>query len=167
MNNPAYFAHLAKYNIWANNLTISWLQQISEADWERNLGGSMPTIAATAVHIAGAEKVWLERFEQSAEPFLSSYFTGTRSEALDIWKNASANLLKHVEQLTVQNLEESFAYTNIKGEELTSKKWEALAHVFNHSSYHRGQIVNYLRQIGFIGVESTDLIRYFRLNNDN
>jgi uncharacterized damage-inducible protein DinB len=38
----SYLSTLAQYNIWANNLTISWLEQISEIDWQKDLGGSMP-----------------------------------------------------------------------------------------------------------------------------
>jgi uncharacterized damage-inducible protein DinB len=33
-------------------------------------------------------------------------------------------------------------------------------HLVNHSSYHRGQIVSLLRQMGYRS-PSTDLIRYF------
>jgi len=35
------------------------------------------------------------------------------------------------------------------------------AHVFNHSTYHRGQFVTMLRQTGFTNVHSIDMSTYF------
>jgi uncharacterized damage-inducible protein DinB len=163
----AYFKTLSQYNIWANNLTINWLEQISEADWNKDLGGSMPSIEATVAHIAGAEKVWFERLSsKKAEPFLTTYFKGNKKETIEIWKETSKNLSIFLEELPEFTLTDYFNYTNLAGTEFTSKKFEAIAHVFNHSTYHRGQIINYLRQIGFKEVSSTDLITYYRSIGD-
>jgi len=40
--------------------------------------------------------------------------------------------------------------------------YEILSHVFNHSTYHRGQLVTLFRQVGFTDVTSTDLLLYYR-----
>ncbi len=160
--NTSYLQTLANYNIWANNLIISWLLQISEEDWNKDLGGSMPSIASTATHIAGAEKIWFERMQNEIQPFLTTYFKGNKEACIAIWQSASANLSEYVSSIADENLEEIFEYKNLAGDTFKSKKMEALAHVFNHSTYHRGQVVNYLRQIGFTKVSSTDLINYYR-----
>ncbi|WP_373548868.1 DinB family protein [Haliscomenobacter sp.] len=31
----------------------------------------------------------------------------------------------------------------------------------NHSTYHRGQVVNYLRQLGVTDLESTDMFNFY------
>jgi uncharacterized damage-inducible protein DinB len=160
--NISYFQTLAKYNIWANNMVISWLEQISDDDWMKELGGSMSSLATTVIHIASAEKIWFERLMGEVNPFLGSYFNGNKNEAIAIWKKTSQNLNAYLEEFQEFTLSDYFAYKNLAGEELTSKKIDVFAHVFNHSTYHRGQIVNYLRQIGFKGVSSTDLITYYR-----
>lgn len=161
--NINYFQTLAKYNIWANNLAIYWLEQISVTDWNKNLGGSMPSLAATVAHIAGAEKIWYERLSSKiVEPFLTTYFKGNRNDTIKIWKEVSRNLSAFLEELPEYTLTDNLDYKNLAGTEFTSKKFEAIAHVFNHSTYHRGQIINYLRQIGFKEVSSTDLITYYR-----
>ncbi|MES2796878.1 MAG: DinB family protein [Bacteroidota bacterium] len=163
--NKEYFLKLANYNIWANDICTDWLNQISEEQWNQPLIGSMASIAATAIHIAGAEKIWYERLENNPSPFLSSHFDGDKMELVNIWKKASKNLLIYIENLPESDLLSKFNYSNIKGEPFHSLKFEALAHVFNHSTYHRGQIVNYLRQVGFTKVGSTDLIQFYRLNS--
>ena len=34
--------------------------------------------------------------------------------------------------------------------------YQMLVHVFNHSTYHRGQLINMLRQLGIEKVPTTD-----------
>ena len=46
----------------------------------------------TAIHTAGAEKVWFERLHDQAQPFLTLTFKGNKSDLIGIWKNASENL---------------------------------------------------------------------------
>jgi uncharacterized damage-inducible protein DinB len=161
-----YFLSLAKYNYWANDIAMGWLDQITDNQWNKKLIGSMDSLAGTCTHVAGAEKIWLERFENRPEPFLTSHFNGSKSELLEIWKLASNNLILYIENLEADELSESFEYKNMKGETLSSIKFEALAHLFNHSTYHRGQIVNYLRTVGFTQVSSTDLITFYRIKEN-
>ena len=48
-----------------------------------------------------------------------------------------------------------------KGEAQTNRVGDILRHVVNHASYHRGQLVTMLRQLGHPAV-NTDLIRFYR-----
>ena len=159
--NKDYFLELAQYNIWANQKMTDWLLQISEEQWSQKLIGSFESIEATAIHTAGAEKVWFERLHNQAQPFLTLTFKGNKSDLIEIWKNASENLKNYVSEIYDEDLEESFAYESIKGEDFSRVKYQAIAHVFNHSTYHRGQLVNYLRQVGFIEIDTTDLIYFY------
>lgn len=159
--NKNYFIELAQYNIWANQKMINWLSQISEEQWSQKLIGSFDSIEATAIHTAGAEKVWLERLNNQAQPFLNLSFKGNKNDLIEIWKNASENLKNYVSEISEEELQEIFSYKNLKGEPLSRVKYQVIAHVFNHSTYHRGQLVNYLRQVGFTNVETTDLIYFY------
>ena len=40
-------------------------------------------------------------------------------------------------------------------------RWQALQHLANHGTYHRGQVATLLRQLGVKPV-STDLIAFYR-----
>jgi uncharacterized damage-inducible protein DinB len=44
---------------------------------------------------------------------------------------------------------------------LRNPLWQALQHLVNHGSYHRGQVTTMLRQVG-AGPVSTDLIVFYR-----
>ena len=70
----SYFVELAEYNIWANKKINAWLREINEEQWNRELNGSFPSISKTAIHIAAAEKIWLDRLEGFKTKFLSDIF---------------------------------------------------------------------------------------------
>ena len=39
-------------------------------------------------------------------------------------------------------------YVNLRGETWEYALWQQMLHVVNHASYHRGQVVTMLRQLG-------------------
>lgn len=161
--NKNYLLELAQYNAWANELMKSWLNELNETQWSQPLVGSFNSIEATVLHVAGAEKVWYERLDNKAQGFLSVSFKGTKETLLAIWTVATENLLQFVSVVPESILEDYFPYKNLKGEDLTLKRYQALVHVFNHSAYHRGQLINYLRQVGFTKVSSTDMSTFYLL----
>ena len=75
--NKAYFLELANYNIWANNKMISWLNEITLAQYEQPIESSFGSIAGNALHVASAEKIWLDRLHENPAPvWLASEFKG-------------------------------------------------------------------------------------------
>ncbi len=157
-----YFIELAKYNIWANDIVLNWLQQIDETQWQQHITSSFNNIADTCIHIAGAEKIWLERWQLKENlTFLSNEFAGTKDELISIWQQVSKNILQFVEQMNEEDLNKTFTFKRLKGDINTMQFYHAFAHVFNHSSYHRGQLVTMLRQASFTNVSSTDMLTYF------
>jgi uncharacterized damage-inducible protein DinB len=159
--NKNYFLELAQYNIWANQKMVNWLLQISDEQWSQKLIGSFESIEATVIHTAGSEKLWFERLTHQAQPFLPQTFKGNKNDLIEIWKDASENLRNYVLDVSDNDLKEFFEYKNLKGDDFSRAKYQAIAHVFNHSTYHRGQLVNYLRQVGFTDVDTTDLIYFY------
>lgn len=157
-----YLLELAQYNSWANALVHHWLHQINEQQWSQALVGSFESIAATVLHVTSAEKIWFERLDNNVQEYLPKTFKGDKATLLDIWKTASENLYNYIFDLPETALTEYFEFTNLKGEELSLERYQAIVHVVNHSTYHRGQLVNYLRQVGFTEVSSTDLSTFYR-----
>ncbi len=161
--NKKYFIELAQYNIWANNLVISWLEQISDEQWKHNVISSFNSIAETVTHIAGAEKVWADRWQLVENiVFLKPEFSDAKSELIEIWQTASANILHFIEQMNENDFAKTFSFKRLNGEENTLQYAHTFTHVINHSTYHRGQLVTMLRQVDFTGVSSTDAMNFYR-----
>lgn len=154
---------LSHYNHWANGKMRDWLRQIDDVQWTQPFGGSFFSIRETVLHIAGAEKIWLERLVGDPQPFLTLTFEGDKTALLDTWAQQTQNLLDYAGRASEATLQETFAFKTLNGVASEMERYKALVHVLNHSTYHRGQVVNYLRQAGFADVSSTDLMQFYRL----
>lgn len=87
-------------------------------------------------HIVNAHQIWLERIlgeEQKVKVFEVRDLETLRERQ---HKNSELTF----EILGSRNLEETVHYTNTKGQRYSNSICQILLHVFNHSSYHRGQI---------------------------
>lgn len=158
----AYFLELANYNIWANNIFCDWFNNISDEQWNREVTSSFNSIQATALHIAGAEHIWLQRMnKEENQVWLPSAFTGSKDEHIELWKKTSSGLKSFVECFEENNLQKNLDFKRLNGDAYSMPYYELLAHVFNHSTYHRGQLVTMLRQVGFTDVGATDMLLFF------
>jgi uncharacterized damage-inducible protein DinB len=147
-----------RYNAWANGRIVSAIEPLSPEAFDRNLGGSFPTIRGTFAHIVAAEWIWLERWSgrnptaapdwvSSADrPVLVSYLH-------DVEDRRNTFLAAQSETSLAASLPFRFLNGNADAHTLS----DLLVHVVNHSSYHRGQVASMLRQVGS-SAPSTDLI---------
>lgn len=158
-----YFLELADYNIWANTKVIGWLNQLDELQYNQNIISSFSTIKDTSIHIAAAEKVWLERWQMIENPvFLASDFNGTKQDLINIWLKASNDIKSFIASKPETEFENKFSFKRLNGDLFYMEYSKTFAHIFNHSTFHRGQLVTMLRQAGFTNVDSTDLLSYYR-----
>lgn len=155
----------AKYNIWANKLLIDVMQSLDEGAVDREIVSSFPSVRATVYHMWGAEYIWLQRLQLAERPgWLPTEFTGTFEEACAEWQKTSVAMLEFVEkQYDDVALAHVFQYYDLKKNSHKSPVYQTLQHVFNHATYHRGQLVTMLRQLGVAKIPATDFIAYTRL----
>jgi uncharacterized damage-inducible protein DinB len=157
-----YFIQLADYNIWANNIVHSWFEKISDEQWSQPVVSSFNSIAETTLHVAAAETVWLDRLnEEEAPRLLAATFKGSKKELQNHWKKTSGELKSFIENFDETRMHDSVNFKRPDGNTYELAFFKIFAHVFNHTTYHRGQFVTMLRQIGFTDVHSIDMSTYF------
>jgi uncharacterized damage-inducible protein DinB len=152
---------LHAYNSWANNRVFDAVAQLPSDQYMQDMKSSHGGIHGTLVHTVGAEKVWLERFTGEPQPFLSQNPPKSLAELKTIWEKVGYDYAKWLGSMTDKKLTGTFTMKTLKGDTFTHVFWHAFQHVVNHSSYHRGQIITMLRQLGAKPV-STDLILFYR-----
>lgn len=157
------FEQYATYNLWANQKLIELIQSLPEAVLTQSFPSSFSTIHSTLMHMWDAESIWWQRMKlQEVINRPSDSFKGTTTDVSTsllhqnkLWqtwvKNASLAALDHV-----------FMYQNSRREQFKQPIFQMLLHVFNHGSYHRGQLVNMLRQAGVEKIPQTDFIIWSR-----
>jgi uncharacterized damage-inducible protein DinB len=157
-----YFLELADYQAWADNRVIDWLNQVSEEQWEQVTASSFGSIKQTAVHIASAEKIWIDYWKNVPDPvFLSAVFNGTKHDLTETWKRITADLKNFIEECPEENYLQPVSFRWPGGKEGRMAFWQTFSHCINHATYHRGQLVTLLRQVGFTKLSSTDLAAYY------
>jgi uncharacterized damage-inducible protein DinB len=158
-----YFIELANYNVWATGVFCNMLQQISEEQWLQKIISSFNSIQETALHVVSAENAWTKRMQKKENiEWLQVSFKGTESELIELWKNTSAELKDFIIGFDEADLETNLHFKRFNGEAYTKPFHQIFSHVFNHATYHRGQLVTMLRQVGFTGIQPTDLIEFYK-----
>lgn len=160
--NKQYFIELAEYNIWANNIVCGWLENISDEQWNQPILSSFNSIQETVLHIISAENTWLQRFRNEPVVWLQSTYKGTKDEHIALWKKTSEDFRLIVENFNEADLTKNLEFKRLNGEPYSMPFYQLFAHVVNHATYHRGQLVTMLRQSGFVNVGPTDLLGYYR-----
>lgn len=164
-----YFKDLAAFNVWANSITCTWLEKINDEQWNKEIVSSFRSIYATVLHVVGAEKAWLERVKKELPIFpLVDSFKGSKHELITLWKTVSADLKLFIDSFDENELHTCLEFKRFNGEAFSMPYYQLFAHVINHATYHRGQLVTMLRQVGFTETSSTDLVAFFdKINREH
>lgn len=158
-----YFKELATFNAWANSIACGWIEQINDAQWKQEVVSSFNSIQETVLHIISSENAWLQRFQGKEKvDRLQVSFTGTKDDHIALWKNTSAALKLFVFVFDESRLNEAVNFKKQNGDPYSMPYYQLFAHVANHGTYHRGQLVTLLRQVGFTNVRSTDIVSFYR-----
>jgi uncharacterized damage-inducible protein DinB len=153
---------LFRFNDWANGILFDALAEIPEEPYLQDMKSSHGGIHGTATHLVGAEKVWLDRWRGDPQAKLIPASEVTSFPALRaLWEEVRRQRKGFLETLTESKLQAKLELRTSRGETYTHPYWQTFQHLVNHSSYHRGQIVTLLRQIG-VKPPPTDLIRFYR-----
>lgn len=149
-----------KYNAWANKKIAALLATIDVALIDKEIVSSFPSIRKTVHHIWDAELIWLSRLKkQNANWPPSSEF---KNPAISDFANTSKDFIAFVELCDEEFLNLRTNYKNVAGKEFSNSNSGIIMHCMNHSTFHRGQILTMLRQVGITTIPQTDLIAYLR-----
>lgn len=146
----------AAYNLWANQTMVEWLGNKPSESLVKEVPSSFSSILKTLNHILAAQEFWQSVI--SEEPLGKGRYHATDLNVNEIpgeLIEQSRKMLNHVRQFTEEDLLEKVYLDTpwVKGE---MPRYEFLQHVFNHSTYHRGQIVTIGRNIDITDAPMTD-----------
>lgn len=153
----------AGYNKWANDKIIDAIAGLPAELTDKPVESSFRSLRLTILHLWEVEYIWWQRLylaENIVSPAndknlaMATIFTEWRKQSLQ-WQEWVANAKE-------LNLNHVFAYMNSKKEQFKQPVYQILLHLFNHGTYHRGQIVTMLHQQGVEKIPPTDFIIWTR-----
>jgi uncharacterized damage-inducible protein DinB len=154
---------LSAFNVWANQLMLNAILQLPEEKQNASTPSSFPSLYKTVLHMWDAQSIWWQRMKLQERIMIpSDSFTGDMQEL-------SSQLLRQTRQWNDwimashdHILDHVFQYQNSKREQFKQPIYEMLIHLFNHDTYHRGQLVTMMRQLGVEKIPQTDFIVWCR-----
>ena len=154
---------LAVYNIWANQKILDTILALPAELHTREIPSSFNSLQSTIMHMWDAESVWWQRLklqERVIRP--SENFKGNIKDAADGLLQQNKQWNDWVTSASESMLDHVFQYYNDRKESFKHPINLMLIHVFNHGTYHRGQLVNMLRQLEVKKIPQTDFIVWGR-----
>ena len=135
-----------EYNTWANGKTLDSLEPVPAEAFTAPMAGSFASIRDTVVHILGAEWIWWQRcIGERPKGLLDAASFPDVASLRTKWREIDDG---YVSVINSADLDEAITYVNRHGNQYTYSVGKILLHNANHSTYHRGQVVTLLRQIG-------------------
>lgn len=153
---------LFDYTVWANHKLMRLAATLTVDDFKRDLKSSHGGVRGTLAHTMSAEWVWLERWKGLSPTKMFDEGEFPDIVALrDRWAVIEEHRGSWLASLRPESMASSLHYRSLQGQEFETPLWQMVQHVANHSTYHRGQVVVFLRQLG-AKVVSTDMIAWDR-----
>ena len=143
MNFHAYFATLARYNVWATRALFEHVDALPEADYRRDAGLFFKSVHGTLNHLLVAEhEAWFPRFAQgvSNRIELNAELEPDRVRLRDRLVEGAQRWSPLIAALPVERFDAMLDYTSTRGVAQSLPFAATLGHVFNHGTHHRGQI---------------------------
>lgn len=147
----------AAYNIWATQRIMDSILSLPEEKQLAEVPSSFNSLYKTVLHMLDAESIWWQRMKLQERIIIpSENFKGTMPELANNLSQQSKQWKDWVDSAPESSLDHVFQYYNKKKEHFKLPIYQMLHHVFNHGTYHRGQLINMLRQLGVEKVPQTD-----------
>jgi len=153
---------LFAYNAWANRVFFDALGAVPSAAYVRDLKSSHGGLHGTLCHIVWAEALWLSRWlAQPGPPVAQGKDLATLAAARARWERVEAERSVFLAAFSERRLADTVVVTPTTGGQFVHTFRQMFRHTVDHSSYHRGQLVTLLRQLG-VKPPSTGLIGFYR-----
>lgn len=159
-----HFAMMAAYNAWANRRLYDAAAELTEEEYNRDMGVFFRSMCGTLNHVLVADRIWLKRFTGEGEaPARLDTILFPAFGALRIARQTEdKRIAGWIEELDEEAFAGRFTYVTVTDMRTVSQRLApALSHFFNHQTHHRGQAHMILTALGKASVQ-LDMIYFQR-----
>ena len=154
---------LAAYNAWASRKITELILTLPEEEQKQEVPSSFKSLFNTVLHMWDAESIWWQRMKLQERILVPGQnFSGNMKDIVTGLLQQSSQWEQWISNASELSLDHVFQYQNSKKEQFKQPVYQMLLHVFNHGTYHRGQLVNILRQLGKEKIPQTDFFIWCR-----
>lgn len=153
----------AQYEHWANERILGAIHELGEEKLYAPVISSFPSVHRTVLHMRDASAIWWQRVNKEetmkAPSDPSLYPMPALAESL---LHFNLQWLEWIRMTDEADLTADLSYRTLRGDAYTQPLCQVLIHLSNHGTYHRGQLVTLLRQVGQENIPATDFVLFAR-----
>ena len=153
----------ARYNQWAHKRLTDLINMLTGEQQHAAVPSSFESLYKTVFHIWGSEIIWLGRLNQDPIKISEDRFGGSMEKLSRSLETVDKQWVEWFDKKEDKLLTYKIHYTNMAGQSYDEPYELLLLHIFNHNTYHNGQLVTILRALGVDKIPSTDFIAWTQL----
>jgi uncharacterized damage-inducible protein DinB len=136
------------YNVWADQRLVTAAGELAADELNRDFGTADKSVLGTLVHVFGAERLWIGRFQREARPTFLTPADFDLAVLQNDWPLLHERWRNWLRQADEEFVVADFDYHDMKGHPWRQPLWQLVLHVVNHGTHHRGQAAGFLRTLG-------------------
>jgi len=156
----------ASYSLWAHKRLLDFICELDQAKHHQEVPSSFPSLYKTIYHVWTAEDIWWQRVNHETKKISDDPFSGSMRNLASAVEEIDQNWMNWLAKKDENMLHENLSYSNSRGEGFHQPIHLLLMQVFNHNTYHNGQIVTMLRQLNVENIPGTDFILWTRFQSN-
>jgi uncharacterized damage-inducible protein DinB len=142
-----HWQELFDYNFWANRRVWACVIAVDQALFDKPLPGDRPSLMAQCIHILSVESWWIHFLQTGVVEFVDDEQFHTQEEVRAVWDQVEANVGTYLAQLTPDELTRTVRPTFWQ-DPWSVQAWQGMMQVLNHSTDHRAQLLDSIREFG-------------------
>lgn len=143
-----------EFHVWATERMLTACKALSLEDLKKPVGGAFGSLFGTLVHMYSAEDIWLSRWQgREGVGFTPEDAFKGLDDLSAAWREVQGRLETYLKEANTDGVME------VRGNR--HSLWQMALHMIDHSSFHRGQVMYFLREAGHVPPPS-NFIHYLR-----
>jgi uncharacterized damage-inducible protein DinB len=153
----------ATYHLWAHKRLLELINTLAPEQHQKVVPSSFNSLYKTIFHVWEAESLWFARLSKSVLKVPEDSINGSMAHLSKSLEWVDQQWIDWISAKSDTELTEKIHYTNKAGQPFYQSQDTLLTHIFNHNTYHNGQLVTMLRALEVENIPATDFIVWSRL----
>ena len=151
---------MARYNRWANRRLYAEAERLADAPYRQDAGAFFGSLHGTLNHLVVTNRIWMTRLDGQGEAptKLDAILFEDRAALRAAAAAEDERIIRFVDALAEEDLAADLEYATTSGARQRQPRWQALVHLFNHQTHHRGQAHAILTRLGVAEPAPLDLL---------